>query len=93
VYDRRRPDDRVSGKGQFFEQIENPGVESGGLACLFEKDGFEVPHLCRDALHLLRTQVASIGKDRQAVAAKWRLAEDVDMNICEIHRNEFSPLT
>ena len=47
---------------------------------------FEMPHLLGDAQHLFRTQVASVEKDRQAVAAKWRLAEDVDMTVGEIHQ-------
>jgi hypothetical protein len=62
VQDRRRPNDRVSGEGQFVEQIEDPGTDSAGLARRLEKDGFEMPHLLGDAQHLFRTQVPSVGK-------------------------------
>ena len=85
MQDRRRPNDRVSGEGQFVEQIEDPGTDSVGLARRLEKDGFEMPHLLGDAQHLFRTEVPSVGKDRQAVAAEWGLAEDVDVTVGEIH--------
>jgi hypothetical protein len=93
VQDRRRPNDRVSGEGQFVEQIEDPGTNSARLIRRLKINGFEMPHLLGDAQHLFRTQVPSVGKDRQAVAAEWGLAEDVDMTVSEIHQILVTALT
>jgi len=49
VQDGRRSDDRVSGEGQFVEQIEDPGADGSRLIRRLEKDRLEVPHLLRDA--------------------------------------------
>ncbi len=43
VQNRRRTDHRVSGEGQFFEEIEDPGCDGARLVGGLEEDGFEVP--------------------------------------------------
>ena len=85
MQDGRRTDDRVSGEGQFVEQIEDPGSDDGGPVRRLEEDGFEMPHLLGDAQHLFGSQLACIGKDGEAVASERFSAEDVDVNEGETH--------
>jgi hypothetical protein len=44
-----------------------------------------MPHLLGDPQHLFGAEVPGVGKDDEAVAAERGLAEDVDVNVGEIH--------
>src|SRR6188472_3187663 len=86
VQDRRRSDYRMACKGQFVEQIEDPGANSARLVGGPQKDRFEMPHLLSDPQHLFCSQARGVGKDRHTVAAERNSAENVDMTVGEIHR-------
>ena len=85
VQDRRRPDDRVSGEGQFIEQVEDSGLDSVGTRCGLKKNRFEVPQLLSDSQHLFCTEVSGIGEHRQAVAPEGISGEHVDVAVGEAH--------
>jgi hypothetical protein len=85
VEDRRRPDDRMAGERKLGDQVEDPGLDGAGVAGGPEKDGLEMPKLLGDAQHLVRSQVARIQEDRQAVAAERGSTEDVDVTVGQVH--------
>jgi hypothetical protein len=78
----RRADGRVAGHRQFLARCEDAHAHRGRRV-LRRKDerALRVSHLARDRLHEVGRQTGGLGKDRQLVAAKRAIGEDVEMEV------------
>ena len=75
--------DRMPGKWQFFEQVENPGLLQRRIGRGFQEDCFEMPELLRDAEHRVSAQVRAIVENGKAISTEGKVAEDVNVHVIE----------